>query len=73
MTSKREQLISKQAQKKGLRGKVNAHCISCVYDEKSGLGTWRQQVGLCSVTGCPLYSVRPMPQEATTTELKSEV
>ena len=41
-----------------LRARVDAHCVSCVYDELL-LGTWRQQVEGCTVTDCPLYDVRP--------------
>lgn len=51
-------LIEKLKNKPGLRGKVDAHCISCVFDVNSP-GNWRIQVGECTVTSCPLYSVRP--------------
>ena len=43
---------------KGLRASVNAHCVSCIYDDCVE-GTWRQQVELCTVTSCPFYAVRP--------------
>jgi hypothetical protein len=56
---RRQELIDKHAARTGLRGKVNAYCISCIYDQ-SNRGTWRQQVQECSVTSCPLYSVRPL-------------
>ena len=46
--------------KVSLRGSINAYCRSCIYDPKSGLGTWRQQVEACTVTDCPLYAVRPV-------------
>lgn len=46
--------------KLSLRQAINAHCKSCVYDPKSGLGTWRQQVEGCTVTCCELYPVRPI-------------
>jgi len=42
-----------------LRKCVNDHCKCCIYDSEAA-GTWRQQVALCSVTGCPLYPVRPL-------------
>ena len=61
--SRRDELITKHVQKKGLRGKVDAHCISCVYDE-ANKGTWRQQIEWCTVTTCPLYSVRKMTLKA---------
>lgn len=46
------------AKSNGLRAKVNAHCVSCIYDDHAP-GTWRQQVEACAVTECPLYPVRP--------------
>jgi len=58
MTDRRQELIDKHVAKPGLRGKIDAHCISCVYEQSNG-GTWRQQVELCTVTVCPLYGVRP--------------
>ena len=45
--------------KPSLRRCINDHCISCVYDERAA-GTWRQQVTLCTINGCALYSVRPV-------------
>ena len=41
-----------------LRKCIDDNCKNCIYDPKSA-GTWRQQVTLCSVTSCALYSVRP--------------
>lgn len=58
---KRNQLISKLSNAPGLRGKVNAKCIECIYDEKQP-GTWRQQIESCASTNCPLYSVRVVPK-----------
>ena len=55
-----EKLIQRQVSKKGWRGRVNAKCIECIYDEKSGSGTWRQQVEACTSTDCPLYPLRPI-------------
>lgn len=40
-----------------LRARVDAHCVSCIYDDLCP-GTWRQQVEKCSVTSCPLFDVR---------------
>ena len=40
---------------------INAKCKDCIYDPKSGLGTWRQQVAGCTCTDCPLYPYRPLP------------
>ena len=41
-----------------LRKAINAHCKSCIYDDKAA-GTWRAQVTLCTCTNCALYEVRP--------------
>jgi len=43
-----------------LRQAINKKCRDCIYDECSGLGSWRQQVTACTVTSCPLYAVRPV-------------
>ncbi|TXH50733.1 MAG: hypothetical protein E6Q97_19815 [Desulfurellales bacterium] len=42
-----------------LRQAINKKCKDCIYDPKSGLGTWRQQVDGCTAVRCPLYPVRP--------------
>jgi hypothetical protein len=55
--SRRQELIDRLSAKPGLRGKVDAHCVSCIYEVSNG-GSWRQQVQACTVTDCPLYSVR---------------
>ena len=57
---RRHSLITREAGKPGLRGKVNAKCIECVVDPGSGGGTWRQQVEACGGYSCPLYSARPV-------------
>jgi hypothetical protein len=41
---RREELIAKQGSKAGLRGKINAKCIECIFDPQGGGGSWRQQV-----------------------------
>lgn len=41
-----------------LRKAIDAHCKSCIYDEIEP-GRWKQQVGACTVTKCPLWPVRP--------------
>ena len=60
--SRRDELIAKHSGKAGLRGKVNAMCISCIYDEVGGKGTWKQQVSACTVESCPLWEVRPQSE-----------
>ena len=54
---RRQELINRLSAKPGLRGKVDANCVYCVYEEGQG-GSWREQVQACTVTACPLYSVR---------------
>jgi len=41
-----------------LRKAINAKCSDCIYDVHAA-GTKLQQVTLCSVFDCPLWSVRP--------------
>ena len=47
------------AKSDGLRARVDAQCVSCIYDDHVR-GAWRQQVEACTVTTCPLYPVRPV-------------
>ena len=54
----RDELVRKMALKPGLKGKIDAFCVSCIYDPRVA-GTWRLQVQLCTAKDCPLYSVRP--------------
>jgi len=57
--NQRRGLIKNWASKSGLRPKINAFCIECIYDPYAE-GTWRKQVSECTVPTCPLYSVRPL-------------
>ena len=50
--------IPEKLARKSLRAAINAKCKECIYDPHAA-GTWRQQVTLCSVTGCSLFPVRP--------------
>ena len=45
-----------------LRKAINDKCKDCIYDPLAP-GTWRQQVYMCAVPECPLYSVRPGPEK----------
>ena len=57
---RRDKLIARESSKAGLRGKINAKCIECIYDpDGKGNGKWREQVDQCTSFGCPLYPVRP--------------
>ena len=58
----RTAVIDRNVKKPGLRGKVNAMCAYCIYDPYQS-GTWLEQVKKCTSRTCPLYSVRPQPQE----------
>jgi hypothetical protein len=56
---RRADLIERESCKPGLRGKINAKCIECIFDAEGGGGSWRQQVQDCTAPACPLYQVRP--------------
>lgn len=45
-----------------LRGAINAKCKECIYDPRSGMGTWREQVTACTSYSCPLFAVRPVSE-----------
>lgn len=56
----KDELIAKHSAKVGLRSKINAKCIECIYDDAGGAGgNWRQQTDACTSKTCPLYEVRP--------------
>jgi hypothetical protein len=42
-----------------MRKAINEKCKDCIYDPKSGGGTWRQQVEACTITTCSLWPMRP--------------
>ncbi len=48
--------------RQSLRKAIDATCKSCIYDELSGLGTWREQIARCTCTDCPLWPVRTGPE-----------
>ena len=56
--NKQEKLAHRLALKAGLRGKIDAKCIECVFDNTQA-GSWRKQVENCTSLACPLYPVRP--------------
>ena len=57
-------LIDKMTSKAGLRGKIDAKCIECIYDPYC-TGTWRKQVEECTSLACPIYPVRPTSLQLT--------
>lgn len=59
MTTLKDQIIKREASKPGMRGKVNAKCCECIYDDLGGNGTWRQQVAACGAVKCSLHAIRP--------------
>lgn len=62
MKDYKQELIDRHKSKPGMRGKVNAKCIECIYDEL-GAGTWRKQAENCTGYSCPLYEIRPKQKE----------
>lgn len=52
-------LLNRLIEQPGLRGRVNAKCVECIYDPHMGNGTWRQQVEDCTSLRCPLWEIRP--------------
>lgn len=59
--------VKPKRQRASLRSLVNQHCKDCTYDAAfKGGGTWREQVGNCSVVSCALHPVRPMPKPRKT-------
>ena len=42
---------------------ITAKCRDCIHDPAAA-GTWREQVGVCSATSCPLWAFRPLPANA---------
>jgi len=57
----RQNLIQKHTGKAGLRGRIDAKCIECIFDPYQP-GSWLKQVDLCTCTECPLYPVRKKPK-----------
>ena len=57
MKKPKSEVISFILRKPGLRARINAHCVACIYDNQS-VGTWRKQVEDCTVEDCSLYDVR---------------
>ena len=54
----RSAVIERLTNKAGLRPKIDAFCVECIYDPYSE-GTWRNQVAECTAPSCPLFTVRP--------------
>ena len=54
----RDNTIGNLVRKAGLRGKIEAKCIECIYDPYQQ-GTWRFQVENCTSPDRSLYEARP--------------
>jgi len=54
----RADVINDLAGKPGLRGKIDAMCVYCIYDPIGGKGGWRMQVSACTSKVCPLWPIR---------------
>ena len=52
-----EQVIHMLLKKDGLRARINAKCVECVYSPDEP-GYWGKQVQACTSTDCPLHPVR---------------
>ncbi len=57
----KQKLINKLCSKPGLRGRLDAKCIECIYDPIAN-GTWRLQVKECTSWSCPLFPARPISE-----------
>ena len=55
--ARKDELIARHKAKSGLRGRIDANCIDCVYDPGAP-GNWRKQVQECAVDSCPLWDIR---------------
>ncbi|MCG8608923.1 MAG: hypothetical protein MI864_00165 [Pseudomonadales bacterium] len=55
--SYQQALIESRLKKPGLRCRVDAKCIECIYDPAQR-GTWVAQIRNCTSISCPLYDVR---------------
>ena len=61
MTSERrtqQEIVFSLLAKPGLRCRIDASCVSCIYDPFVR-GSWRKQVEECSIPSCPSFDVRP--------------
>ena len=67
----KDRYIKIHSSKNGLRGRVDANCIACLFDPCEP-GTWRAQVEACTVISCPLYPVRAKKLEKSVDSLNEE-
>lgn len=53
----RDDIIAQLLRKPTLRNRIDANCVSCIYDDLAP-GNWRQQVEDCTLTLCTIHEVR---------------
>ena len=58
-----------RASKTGLRKAIGDMCKQCIYNPRSGGGTWREQTEACPARNCPLWPVRPISGRARLADL----
>ena len=58
--AQRQKIVERESKKAGFKAKIRAFCCHCIYDPYSD-GTWLKQVGNCTSSHCPLFTVRPVP------------
>ena len=68
----KDQIISRLLLKPGIRPRVDAHCVQCIYDEQA-VGSYKQQVWGCLVSQCIFYPVRLRPRGASLERVTNEV
>ena len=51
-------IIASQKAAGGLRGRINANCVDCTYDNLAP-GNWKQQVQACTIKSCSFWDIRP--------------
>ena len=56
-----DQIISRLLLKPGIRPRIDAHCVQCIYDEQA-TGSYKQQVWGCLVNQCVFHPVRLRPR-----------
>lgn len=51
--------LTPRARRPSMRKAINDKCKDCIYDPKSGMGTWKQQTDACTIMTCSLWPLRP--------------
>ena len=68
----KDQIISRLWLTPGIRPRVDANCVQCIYDEQA-IGSYKQQVWGCSVKQCVFHPVRLRPRGASLERVTNEV